>query len=282
MILYGREVADKMSEEILNEVKELKDKGIEPKLAIVRVGRNESDLSYERGAIKRAEKLGIKVEVFELQEDIKTDDLVGCIERINNDKLIHGILLFRPLPKHIDENHIKNAINPIKDIDCINPINVAKVMEGDKTGFAPCTPSAVVEILKHYNIDIKGKNVVVIGRSMVVGKPLSMLLLNEDATVTICHSKTQNLKEVTKNADILIVAIGRAKFINREYVSNKTTVIDVGINVDSVGNLCGDVDFDDVKELVKDITPVPGGVGAVTNTVLFKNLVKACKMQMGY
>jgi len=279
LILYGKEVADKLSEEIIEEVKKIKEKGIEPKLAIVRVGRNESDLSYERGAIKRAEKLGIKVEVVELQEDIKTSDLVECLERINNDIYIHGILLFRPLPKHIDENTIKNSINPIKDIDCINPINVAKVMEGDKTGFAPCTPSAVIEILNHYNIDLKGKNVVVVGRSMVVGKPLSMLLLNEDATVTVCHSKTKNLKEITKKADILIVAIGRAKYINREYVNNKTILIDVGINVDSVGNLCGDVDFEDVKDIVSDITPVPGGVGAVTNTVLFKNLIKACKLQ---
>ncbi|MCX7695434.1 MAG: bifunctional 5,10-methylene-tetrahydrofolate dehydrogenase/5,10-methylene-tetrahydrofolate cyclohydrolase [Caloramator sp.] len=280
MILYGKQVAEKLSEEIIDEVKTLKDKGIEPKLAIVRVGRNEGDLSYERGAVKRAERLGIKVEVFELEEGIKTEDLIECIEKINNDNLIHGLLLFRPLPKHIDENRVKNYINANKDVDCINPINVAKIMEGDKTGFAPCTPAAVLEILKHYSIDLRGKNVVVVGRSMVVGKPLSMLLLSEDATVTICHSKTQNLKEITKKADILIVAIGCAKYINKEYVSDSTVVIDVGINVDNVGNLCGDVDFEDVKDLVSDITPVPGGVGAVTNTVLFKNLIKACKFQM--
>ncbi|GIW48786.1 MAG: bifunctional protein FolD [Caloramator sp.] len=280
MILYGKQVAEKLSDEIIDEVRLLKEKGIEPKLAIVRVGRNEGDLSYERGAVKRAEKLGIKVEIFELEEDVKTEDLIECIERINNDDLVHGILLFRPLPKHIDENRIKNYINPNKDVDCINPINVAKVMEGDKTGFAPCTPSAVIEILKHYCIELKGKNVAVIGRSMVVGKPLSMLLLNEDATVTICHSKTQNLKEITKKADVLIVAIGRAKYINKEYVGENTVVIDVGINVDNVGNLCGDVDFEDVKDIVSDITPVPGGVGAVTSTILFKNLIKACNLQI--
>ncbi|SHE98715.1 bifunctional 5,10-methylenetetrahydrofolate dehydrogenase/5,10-methenyltetrahydrofolate cyclohydrolase [Caloramator proteoclasticus] len=280
MILYGKQVAEKLSDEIIEEVRSLKEKGIEPKLAIVRVGKNEGDLSYERGALKRAEKLGIKVEVFELEEGVKTEDLIECIDKINNDALIHGILLFRPLPKNIDENKIKNYINPNKDVDCINPINVAKVMEGDKTGFAPCTPSAVIEILKHYGIELKGKNVVVIGRSMVVGKPLSMLLLNEDATVTICHSKTRNLKEITKKADILIVAIGRAKYINKEYVGENTVVIDVGINVDNVGNLCGDVDFEDVKDIVSDITPVPGGVGAVTNTVLFKNLINACRLQI--
>ncbi|MBZ4663889.1 MAG: bifunctional 5,10-methylene-tetrahydrofolate dehydrogenase/5,10-methylene-tetrahydrofolate [Caloramator sp.] len=280
MILYGKQVAEKLSDEIIEEVRSLKDKGIEPKLAIVRVGRNEGDLSYERGALKRAEKLGIKVEVFELEEGVKTEDLIECIDKINNDVSIHGILLFRPLSKNIDENKIKNYINPNKDVDCINPINVAKVMEGDKTGFAPCTPSAVIEILKHYGIELKGKNVVIIGRSMVVGKPLSMLLLNEDATVTICHSKTQNLKEITKKADILIVAIGHAKYINKEYVGENTVVVDVGINVDNVGNLCGDVDFEDVKDIVSDITPVPGGVGAVTNTVLFKNLINACRLQI--
>lgn len=150
-------------------------------------------------------------------------------------------------------------------------------MEGDKTGFAPCTPMAVIEILKHYNIDLTGKNVVVIGRSMVVGKPLSMLLLNDNATVTICHSKTKNLSDITKRADVVVVAIGRAKYINKEYISNHTILIDVGINVDEEGNLCGDVDFNDCKEIVSAITPVPGGIGAVTNTVLFKNLIKACK-----
>lgn len=277
MILYGKAVADKLSDEIIEEVKEFKQNGVCPKLVIVRVGKNESDLSYERGALKRAEKLGILAEVLELPEDISQDEFIQCLDRINNDSLVHGILIFRPLPKQIDENIIKNYINPQKDVDCMSPQNVAKVMEGDITGFSPCTPAAVIKILKHYNIELKGKNVVVIGRSMVVGKPLSMLLLNEDATVTICHSKTKNLKEITKRADIVIVAIGRAKYLNKEYVSEGTIVIDVGINVDNVGNLCGDADFDDIKDIVSAITPVPGGVGAVTNTILFKNIIKACK-----
>ncbi|MCX7950969.1 MAG: bifunctional 5,10-methylenetetrahydrofolate dehydrogenase/5,10-methenyltetrahydrofolate cyclohydrolase [Clostridiales bacterium] len=277
MILYGKVVADKLSDEIIEEVKELNQNGVYPKLVIIRVGKNESDLSYERGALKRAEKLGIKAEVLELPNDISQDEFINCLDKVNKDSSVHGILIFRPLPKQIDENIIKNYINPKKDVDCMSPHNVAKLMEGDKTGFSPCTPSAVIEILKHYNIELKGKNVVVIGRSMVVGKPLSMLLLNEDATVTICHSKTQDLKEITKRADIVIVAIGRAKYLNKEYIREGTIVIDVGINVDNVGNLCGDVDFDDIKEIVSAVTPVPGGVGAVTNTILFKNLIKACK-----
>lgn len=277
MILYGKVVADKLSDEIIEEVKELNQNGVYPKLSIIRVGKNESDLSYERGALKRAEKLGVKAEVLELPEDISQNEFIECLEKVNNDSSVHGILIFRPLPKQIDENVIKNYINPKKDVDCLSPYNVAKLMEGDKSGFSPCTPSAVIEILKHYNIELKGKNVVVIGRSMVVGKPLSMLLLNEDATVTICHSKTQNLKDITKRADIVVVAIGRAKYLNKDYISEGTIVIDVGINVDSVGNLCGDADYDDIKDIVSAITPVPCGVGAVTNTILFKNLIKACK-----
>lgn len=276
-LMKGSEVVNAMKDRMLKEVAELNARGITPGLAIVRLGARQDDLSYERGAIKRCEGLGIKCSVFEYPDTLTQDELIQEIERINVDSSIHGILLFRPLPKQIDENVIKYVISPEKDIDCLNPVNVAKVFEGDETGFAPCTPEAVMEILEHYKIDVKGKRVAVVGRSLVVGKPLSMLLLKKHATVTICHTRTRNLEETCQQAEILIAAAGKAKMVTDAFVSEGQTVIDVGINVDENGNLCGDVDFEKVEKLAGYITPVPGGVGTVTTSVLAKHVIQAAK-----
>ena len=278
-IIKGKPVADAISEILTKEVEELKVKGITPKLTIVRVGANGSDLAYERGALKRCEQIGITTEVKELPEDISQDDFITELKKVNEDKATNGILIFRPFPKQLDESVIKYVIAPEKDVDCFSPVNVAKVMESDATGYAPCTPSAVIEILKHYNVPMKGKNAVVVGRSMVVGKPVSMLLLNENATVTICHSRTANMPAVCSEADILVVGIGKAKMIDSKYVKDGAVVIDVGINVDEEGKLCGDVNTDDCVEKASMITPVPAGVGSVTTSILAKHVVKACKLQ---
>lgn len=278
-IIKGKPVADAISAALAEEVKELKVKGVTPKLTIVRVGANGSDLAYERGALKRCDEIGIATEVKELPVDISQDDFIAELKKVNEDKATNGILVFRPFPKQLDESVIKYIIAPEKDVDCFSPVNVAKVMESDATGFAPCTPSAVIEILKHYNVPMKGKNAVVVGRSMVVGKPVSMLLLNENATVTICHSRTADMPAVCSEADILVVGIGKARMIDSKFVKDGAAVIDVGINVDAEGKLCGDVDTDDCVEKASLITPVPAGVGSVTTSILAKHVVKACKQQ---
>lgn len=277
LLAKGKPVADKITEQVKNETEQFKKNNIFPKLKIVRVGRREDDLSYERAAVKRMSSCGIEWEVLELSEDISQDDFAKELKKVNEDDTVHGILLFRPLPKQINENDVKFIISPEKDIDCFNPINVAKVMEGDETGFPPCTPTAAIEILKHYNIPMKGKNAVVLGRSMVVGKPEAMLLLKEDATVTICHSKTDNLPEIASKADILIAAIGKSNMVTSEFVKEGAAVIDVGINVDNQGNMTGDVNTIDCIEKCGLITPVPAGVGSVTTAVLAKHVVKACR-----
>jgi len=274
-LMLGKEVVGAMKDRMVKNVEELNKKGIQPCLAIVRLGARQDDLAYERGAVKRCEGIGIKSRVFEYPEDFTQEDLIEEIYKINNDSSIHGILLFRPLPKHIDENVIKHIISPDKDIDCLNPINVAKVFEGDETGFAPCTPEAVIEMLGHYGIELKGKRVTVIGRSLVVGKPLAMLLLKRHATVTVCHTRTKDLEGTCRNAEILIAAAGKAKMVTDEFVSDGQVVIDVGINVDEQGNLCGDVDLKKVEDKVSYITPVPRGVGTVTTSVLAKHVIQA-------
>ncbi|QSZ27260.1 bifunctional 5,10-methylene-tetrahydrofolate dehydrogenase/5,10-methylene-tetrahydrofolate cyclohydrolase [Aceticella autotrophica] len=278
-IIKGKPVADAISEVLTAEVNDLKGKGITPKLAIVRVGAKGSDIAYEKGALKRCSSIGIETEVKEYPEDIAQDAFIEELKKINQDKTVNGILIFRPFPKQLDEEVIKYVIAAEKDVDCFSPINVAKLMEGDKTGFAPCTPTAVIEILKHYNVNMKGANAAVIGRSMVVGKPVSMLLLNENATVTICHSRTKNMPEVTSKADILVVGVGKAKMVTADYVKEGAVVIDVGINVDEQGNLCGDVDTEACVGKASMITPVPAGVGSVTTSILAKHVVAACKMQ---
>ena len=267
-LIKGKPVADEIKEKLKSEVKDLQMKGVIPKLAIIRVGDDPGDMAYERGAIKAMVSINIETDVRVLAKNITQSDF-------------HGILILRPLPEQLDENIIKNVIAPEKDVDCFSPVNVAKVFEGDETGFPPCTPSAVMEILKFYDIPLKGKNTVVIGRSMIVGKPAAMLLLKEHATVTICHSRTRDLPLVASGAELLVVGIGRAKMVNSDYINDGAIVIDVGINVDENGKLCGDVDTDDCMEKAFMITPVPGGVGSVTTSVLAKHVVKACKMQVG-
>lgn len=276
-IIKGKPVADAITAELVKDVEVLKSKGIEPKLKIVRVGAREDDLAYERGALSRMEKCGIKAEVLELPVDICQADFVKELKAVNDDPSVHGILLFRPLPKQLDMEEIKFVVDPVKDIDCMNPLNAEKIFEGDKTGYPPCTSQACVEILDHYGIDIKGKRAAVIGRSMVVGKPLAMLLLDKNATVTICHSRTNDLPGVCRQAEVVIAAVGRAEMVTGDFISEGAVVIDVGINVNAEGKLCGDVKFDECVDKASMITPVPAGVGSVTTSVLAKHVVKACK-----
>lgn len=276
-IIKGKPVADAITAELVKDVEVLKSKGIEPKLKIVRVGAREDDLAYERGALSRMEKCGIKAEVLELPVDICQADFVKELKAVNDDPSVHGILLFRPLPKQLDMEKIKFVVDPVKDIDCMNPLNAEKIFEGDKTGYPPCTSQACVEILDHYGIDMKGKRAAVIGRSMVVGKPLAMLLLDKNATVTICHSRTNDLPGVCRQAEVVIAAVGRAEMVTGDLISEGAVVIDVGINVNAEGKLCGDVKFDECVDKASMITPVPAGVGSVTTSVLAKHVVKACK-----
>ena len=279
-IIKGKPVGDALSEVLKGECEALVKDGIQPKLAILRVGAKPNDLSYEKGALKKCDTIGIKAEVTELPEGTTQKQYIEALEKLNKDSSVNGILTFRPLPKGIDEEVIKNVIAPEKDVDCFSPMNTAKLMEGDKTGFPPCTPTAVVEILKHYNVPLKGAKVVVLGRSMVVGKPVSMLLLGENATVTICHSKTQDLQKVCADADVLVAGVGRARMVTADYVKEGAVVIDVGINAKPEGGgICGDVDTDDVVGKASMVTPVPAGVGSVTTSILAKHVIKACKQQ---
>ena len=275
VIMKGSEVAAAMKEKMLAEIAVLAEKGIVPALAIVRVGARPDDTAYERSAVKKMESVGINCKVYEYDENISQAEFEKEFTQINDNAKVHGILLFRPLPKHLNENAIKKIIDPRKDVDCMSDINIAKVFSGDESGFAPCTPEAVIEILNHNGIDLQGKRVTVLGRSMVVGKPLSMLLLKKNATVTICHTKTQNIEETCKNAEVLIAAAGKAKMVTADYTGENAVVVDVGINVDATGKLCGDVDFDNVSAIAGYITPVPGGVGTVTTSVLARHVIRA-------
>lgn len=276
-VLKGSIVAKRIKETMIERIKELEGKGKIPTLGIVRLGNNPSDVSYEKSIIKSCDSVGVKSIVYEKEETMSTEDLTQFMNVLNTDDKISGILLFRPLPRHIDEERIRSSINPEKDVDCMNPLNLELIFEGNMNGFAPATPKAAMEILIQNNIELEGKNVVVINRSMVVGKPLAMMLLEKNATVTICHSRTKNLDEITRNADIVVTALGKPKYFDRKYFTEKSIVIDVGVSLDKEGKLSGDVDFDNVSELVKAITPVPGGVGSVTTTILLNQVVKACK-----
>lgn len=271
ILLYGADTAEKIKEEISGILSELK--GYIPTLGIVRIGSNSADISYEKGAVKKMESLSLKTKVFEFDENISSEDFIEEFKKINKDDEIDGILLFRPLPEHIDEKKVIEVLDERKDLDGISYKNIAKVFAGDESGFAPCTAKAVIKILESNNIELEGKNVVVLGRSMVIGKPVAMLAIQKNATVTLCHSKTADLKKMCKNADILIVAIGRAKMINDDYIGEDAVVIDVGINFFE-GKLCGDVDLENVKNAAM-ATPVPKGVGAVTTSVLAQHLVIA-------
>jgi len=277
-LLTGKEVAQKMDQDIQAEVQALKGKGVNPALKIMIVGDAPDSLAYANSAKKMAEKNGIACDIEQLPGTTSQDEFVKVLKARNADKAIHGIIVMRPFPKQISEEVVKHILAPEKDIDCFNPVNAGKVMAGDKTGFPPATPQAVMEMLRFYNIPMSGMEAVVIGRSMVVGKPQAMLLLGENATVTVCHSKTKDLPGVCRRADILVAAIGKAKMITPNYIKPGAAVMDVGINVEG-DKLYGDVDTEPAKEVAGAITPVPGGVGTVTTRVLLKHVVKAAKLQ---
>ena len=274
-LLLGKEVTASLNEEIRKKTELLTAHHITPKLGIIRIGEREDDISYERGATKRCETLGVSYEKFLLPENASEEMVLNTIAQVNEADDIHGVLLFRPLPRHLNENKIINALAAEKDIDGITDRSMASVFLGKQGGFAPCTPSACIKILDHYGIDCTGKKAVVIGRSPVVGKPAAMMLLQKNATVTICHTKTTDMPSVVKEADIVIVAAGRAGVVGADYVREGQTIIDVGINVNAEGKLCGDVDYAAVEPIVDAITPVPGGVGSVTTSVLVGHVVEA-------
>lgn len=272
-ILKGLPVANAINEKLMEQVKSIE--GPLPHLAIIRVGERPDDCSYERGAVKKMDKVGVRCTTYTFDADIDNDTFQAEFDKINENSDIDGILMLRPLPKQLDEKQIENKIDPRKDLDGISPLNLAKVYAGDESGYAPCTAEAVIEMLDYAGIDIKGKRVTVVGRSLVIGKPVSMLLMKRNATVTVCHTKTVDMAGTCKNAEILVAAAGSARMIKKEYVADGAVVIDVGINVDDEGNLCGDVDFDAISDIAAAATPVPGGVGSVTTSVLAKHLVKA-------
>lgn len=276
-ILRGAPVATALTDKLVIRAEALKKEGIIPTLAIVRVGENESDLSYERGAMKRCEKIGINVRNIVLDANCTQDELISEIEKINFDTGIHGCLMFRPLPKHIDERAVCEVLAPEKDVDCITNSSLCTVFVGKGEGFPPCTAQSCIEILDYYGVELTGKRVAVIGRSMVIGKPVSVMLQGRNATVTMCHTKTKDMPKVCREADLLVVAAGHANTVNWTYVHPNQVVIDVGINVDDTGKLCGDVDYDNVLPHVKSITPVPGGVGSVTTAVLCKHVIEAAE-----
>lgn len=274
--LRGKKVSDGIKEYVSKELETL---SFVPKLAIVRVGENPDDMSYERGATKKLKSFGLDVASYVFPQDISDEAFKKAFKDINEDDEVTGILLLRPLPRTINEKDIENMIDPKKDLDGISPINIAKVFAGDTTGFSPCTAEAVIEVLKAYDIKLTGKRVTVVGRSMVVGKPMSMLLLKENATVTMTHTRTVDLKKTCSDAEIVVAAAGRAKMLNSDYCGQDAVMIDVGINVDENGKLCGDVDYATLDGKASAATPVPGGVGTVTTAVLAKHLIQAAKMR---
>ena len=274
-LLLGKEVNASINEEIKAKVETLKAQNITPTLGIIRIGEREDDIAYERGATKRCETLGVAYEKFLLPADAEEEEVLKTIDQVNKSEKIHGVLLFRPLPKHLNEDKIVNALAVEKDVDGITDLSMAGVFMGKDMGYAPCTPSACMKVLDHYGIDCTGKKVVVIGRSLVVGKPAAMMLLKKNATVTICHTRTKDMPSVVKEADIVIVAAGRAGVVDDTYLCAGQTVIDVGINVNEEGKLCGDVAYAKAEPIVEAITPVPGGVGSVTTSVLVGHVVEA-------
>lgn len=276
-ILKGAAVAAAMNGETAERAGKLRERGITPCLAIVRVGERADDLAYEKGILKRCAAVGVDARQYVYPIEIDNNELIYNLCKLNEDESIHGILVFMPLPPHLDEKAVREAIAPEKDVDGVTEGSAAGVYTGSGRGFAPCTARACVEILKHYGVAISGKRAAVFGRSLVIGRPAAMLLMAENATVTLCHSKTENPAEISREADIVIAALGRAKALGIEYFREEQTVIDVGINFTSEGKMCGDVDFDAASELVSSITPVPGGVGAVTTAVLVRHVVEAAE-----
>lgn len=279
-LLKGAPAAKALTEQLQKRAEALAAKGVTPCLAILRVGAREDDLSYERGAMKRCEKVGIAVRQVVLPDTVTQEELLAEIDKLNRDSAVHGVLMFRPLPKTIDERAACEALLPAKDMDGITTGSLAAVYAGTHNGYPPCTAEACVELLRHYEIPLAGKRVTVIGRSLVIGKPVSMLLLAENATVTVCHSKSRNLPEICREADVLVVAAGKAGMVGAESLRPGQVVLDVGIHVDAAGNLCGDVRFDEAEPVAEAITPVPGGVGAVTTAILARHVITAAEARI--
>lgn len=277
-IIDGKELAKNIRLKLKDEVEELKNADINPKLAVIMVGDDKASKVYVKNKSKACEDVGIEYEEYILPANTKMEELLELIEKLNNDETVHGILVQSPLPQGLDANVAFRTISPKKDVDGFNPINVGK-LSLNQDCFVSCTPYGIIKMLEAYNIEIEGTHAVIIGRSNIVGKPLAQCLLNKNATVTICHSRTKNLKEITKQADILIAAIGKAKFVTEDMVKDGATVIDVGINRMDDGKLLGDTDFENIKDKVSYITPVPGGVGPMTIAMLMHNVVKAAKQQ---
>ena len=284
--LLGKEVNEALVASLQTRTAALREKGVTPCLGIVRLGENPSDLSYEKGATKRAEEVGVAIKNFILPEATTKEELLAVIDQINADDSIHGVLMFRPLPKHLknDQDEICNRLDPKKDVDSMTHMSNAGVFEGQDLGYAPCTPAACMEILDYYGIDCKGKNAVVIGRSLVVGKPAAMMLMAKNATVTICHTRTVNTAEICKGADIIVSAAGVLNSLTKDYVREGQIVIDVSMNwnpekitAKGKGGMSGDAVYEEVEPIVEAITPVPGGVGAVTTSVLMKHVVEAAE-----
>lgn len=276
-IIDGKKISTEIKDELKAEVAKLKEEGKECALAVIQVGNDPASSVYVGNKKRACEYIGIRSLAYELPEETTEDELLAIIDKLNLDENVHGILCQLPLPKHIDEEKVIKRISPKKDVDGFHPENVGSLVVGQK-GFVSCTPAGIIQLLKRSNVDIAGKNCVVIGRSNIVGKPMALLMLRENATVTVCHSKTKNLKEVCKQADILIVAMGKPQFVTAEYVKEGAVVIDVGIHRDENNKLCGDVKYDEVEPLASAITPVPGGVGPMTIAMLMNNCVEAMKM----
>ena len=279
-IINGKEISEATRADIALEVAQLKRQGITPGLAVILVGDDPASRVYVNNKKKACAQLGMLSEEYALAADTSMEDLLKLIDSLNSRDDIHGILCQLPLPKHLDEKAVINAISPEKDVDAFHPVNVGGIMIGDYK-FLPCTPAGVMEMLRRSNIDVAGKHCVVIGRSNIVGKPMAMLLLHANATVTVCHSRTQNLKEICRTADVLVASVGKAGFVTADMVKEGAVVIDVGINRTADGKLCGDVDFADVEPIASAITPVPGGVGPMTITMLMQNTLAAAKYKLG-
>ena len=276
-ILRGADALEAKCAELKDKVRRLRNEGTDPVLAIIRVGEDPDNMAYERGLVKRAEELGIMVEKYVMDEKATETTVIALIRRLNYDDDIHGVLLMRPLPEHMDDNKVRMTLDPAKDLDGITDVSIAGVFAGTDRGFPPCTPSGCIELLEHYGIRIAGKKAVVIGRSMVTGRPLSMMLMRKNATVTLCHSHTspEDLIRYCHNADLIFVMVGKPKTIKTEHVRPGQVIVDIGINVDKNGKLCGDTDFDNLLPIVKAITPVPGGVGAMTSVMLLEHRITA-------
>ena len=277
MIIDGKKISTEIKDELKEQVAQLKAEGVEVTLAVVKVGEDPASAVYVRNKEKACEYIGINSKKIEMPEETTEEELLKLVDDLNTDPAINGILVQLPLPKHIDENKILLAIDPMKDVDGFHPVNVGKMVIGEES-FLPCTPAGIIEMIKRSGLDIEGKECVIIGRSNIVGKPMAILMLRENATVTVTHSRTKDLPEVCKRADIIVAALGKAKFVTKDFVKEGAIIIDVGMDRDEDGKLCGDVDFDEVEPIASAITPVPGGVGPMTVTMLLVNCLRRVEL----